>query len=146
MSATRANPEAPRHHLELVAQPEDIDELGHVSNITYVRWIQLAATAHSAALGWDHAAYRRLGAVFVVKRHEIEYRAPAFAGERIQLCTWVDWWRTASTMRRTEITREGTRGVATLLASSSTVWALVALDSGRPTRIPEELRRPFSGA
>jgi acyl-CoA thioester hydrolase len=69
------NLEAPRHRRELVAQPEDIDELGHVSNITYVRWIQLAATEHSAALGWDTAAYRRLGAVFVVKRHEIEYRA-----------------------------------------------------------------------
>lgn len=141
MSATLANPEAPRHRLELVAEPEDIDELGHVSNITYVRWIQLAATAHSAALGWDHAAYRRLGAVFVVKRHEIEYRAPALAGDRIQICTWVDWWRTASTMRRTEITRD-----STLLASSATVWALVAIDSGRPTRIPDQLRRPFSGA
>jgi acyl-CoA thioester hydrolase len=132
--------EAPRHRLELVAQPEEIDELGHVSNIAYVRWIQHAAKEHSAALGWDHAAYRRLGAVFVVKRHEIDYRAPAFAGDRIELCTWVEWWRTASTMRRTDITRDGT-----LLASSATVWALVAFESGRPRRIPDELRLPFAG-
>jgi acyl-CoA thioester hydrolase len=137
------NLEAPRYRRELVARPEDIDELGHVSNITYVRWIQLAATEHSAALGWDTAAYRRLGAVFVVKRHEIEYRASAYADDRIELCTWVEWWRTASTMRRTEITRVTDRAV---LVSSSTVWALVAFEGGRPRRIPDELRLPFSGA
>lgn len=136
-----ASPEAPRFRLELVPQPEDIDELDHVSNITYVRWLQLVATGHSAALGWDNAAYRRLGAVFVVRRHEIDYRAPAYAGDRIRLCTWVDWWRAASTLRRTDITRLSD-GV--LLASAATLWALVSIETGRPLRIPEELRRPFA--
>ena len=31
---------------ERVAQPEDIDELGHVNNAVYVRWIQDAAVGH----------------------------------------------------------------------------------------------------
>jgi hypothetical protein len=70
-----------RFELELVAGPGDIDELGHVSNITYVSWLQLAATEHSSAVGWDHAAYRALGSVFVVKRHEIDYRVPAYDGQ-----------------------------------------------------------------
>ncbi|HWM84673.1 MAG TPA: thioesterase family protein [Kofleriaceae bacterium] len=134
-------PEPPRFRRELVAQPADIDELGHVSNITYVRWLQLVATEHSAAGGWDQAAYRTLGAVFVVRRHEIDYRAPAYQGDRIQLCTWVEWWRTASTLRRTEITRLSD---GALLASAATLWALVSFESGRPRRIPDELRRPFS--
>ncbi len=138
--ASEPRPEPPRFRREIVAGPEDIDELGHVSNITYVRWLQLVATDHSAAVGWDHAAYRRLGAVFVVRRHEIDYHTPAYAGDRIQLCTWVDWWRIASTSRRTEIIRLPD-GV--LLASAATLWALVAFDSGRPRRIPEELRRLF---
>ena len=130
-----------RFELELVAGPGDIDELGHVSNITYVSWLQLAATEHSSAVGWDHAAYRALGSVFVVKRHEIDYRVPAYDGDRIVLRTWVEWWRTASSQRRTEIARVSD-GV--ILASAATLWALVGLDSGRPRRIPDELRRAFS--
>ena len=78
----------PRFRLEVVAEPGDIDRLGHVSNITYVRWIQEVAEAHSASVGWDHAAYVRLGAVFVVRRHEIDYRASALAGDRVVLTTW----------------------------------------------------------
>jgi len=130
-----------RFEVELVAGPGDIDELGHVSNITYVSWLQVAATEHSTAVGWDHAAYRALGSVFVVKRHEIDYRAPAYDGERIALRTRVEWWRTASSMRRTEIVRVSD-GV--ILASAATLWALVGLDSGRPRRIPDDLRRAFS--
>ncbi len=136
----------PRFRREIVAQPEDIDQLGHVSNITYLRWVQLVATEHSAAAGWDHDAYRALGAVFVVRRHEIDYRVPAYAGDRIELCTWVESWRTASTLRRTEIIRlgdgHGDRGPQ-LLASAATTWAMVSFESGRPRRIPEELRVPF---
>ena len=139
--AHEPNADAPRFRTELIADAGDIDELDHVSNITYVRWLQRVATEHSAALGWDTAAYRALGAVFVVRRHEIDYRAQARAGDRIELCTWVEWWRAASTLRRTDITRVDD-GV--LLATASTVWALIALDGNRPRRIPEELRRPFS--
>jgi acyl-CoA thioester hydrolase len=141
MSAPASEPPGPvRFRHELVARPDDMDELGHVSNITYVRWLQLAATEHSAAVGWNTAAYRALGAVFVVRRHEIDYRAPAYAGERIELCTWVEWWRTASSQRRTEI-RRLSDGV--LLVGAATLWALVAFEGGRPRRIPDELRRAF---
>ena len=37
--------------LEIVAQPADIDELGHVNNAVWVRWIQEVAVAH-----WQAAA------------------------------------------------------------------------------------------
>jgi hypothetical protein len=52
------------------ARPEDIDELGHVNNAAWVRWIQDMATAHWRAVA-DPAhvdAY-----VWVVTRHEIDY-------------------------------------------------------------------------
>jgi acyl-CoA thioester hydrolase len=132
---------APRFRLEVTAGPGDIDLLGHVSNITYVRWIQEVAEAHSASVGWDHAAYLALGAVFVVRRHEIDYRAPAFAGDRVTLVTWAGLWRAASALRHTEITR-ASDGAA--LAISVTTWALVATAGGRPRRIPDALRLPFT--
>ncbi|HUS67577.1 MAG TPA: acyl-CoA thioesterase [Kofleriaceae bacterium] len=134
---------APRFRLEVIARPEDIDLLGHVSNITYVRWIQEVAEAHSTSLGWDHAAYVALGAVFVVRRHEIDYRAPAMVGDRVALTTWAGEWRAASAFRHTEIANAATGAP---LASAVTTWALVATEGGRPRRIPDALRLPFCTA
>ena len=52
----------------------DIDELGHVNNVTYLRWVQDAAVAHwTAAAPADEQA--RL--FWIVLRHEIEYLHPA---------------------------------------------------------------------
>jgi acyl-CoA thioester hydrolase len=135
--------------MEIRAQAADIDELDHVSNLVYVRWVQEVASAHSAALGYDFEAYRRMGAVFVVRRHEIDYLRSAVLGDRIALRTWVDSWKAASSVRMTSIVRLTGPGDApgedggTELARARTTWALVSLDSGRPVRIPTELRDRF---
>ena len=59
----------------------DIDMLGHASNIAYLRWVQDVAVAHSAAVGLDMEGYSQLGAVFVVRRHEIDYLRPVVRGD-----------------------------------------------------------------
>jgi len=122
------------------ATADDIDALLHVSNLTYVRWVQGVAIAHSESLGWDHQAYQRVGAVFVVRRHEIDYLAPAFEGDELDLVTWIESLKAASSVRRTRIERvaDGRE-----LVQASTLWAMVAVDSGRPTRIAPEIRRAF---
>ena len=43
--------------MPIVAEAADIDELGHVSNLVYVRWVLDVAMGHSRSLGWDHAQY-----------------------------------------------------------------------------------------
>ncbi len=127
-----------RFRFPIVASSADIDELGHVSNLVYLRWVLDAATAHSAARGWGHAEYRARGAVFVVRRHELDYLAPVLANEELVAETWVDAWKAASCVRRTEIVR----GVH-IVARAATTWAFVSLASGRPIRIPEDLRALF---
>jgi acyl-CoA thioester hydrolase len=133
-----------RHHrATLTAQAADIDELGHVSNITYVRWVQDVATQHSAAVGLDLAAYQRLGGVFVVRRHEIDYLVPALVNDGIALLTHVESWKGASSVRKTRIVRE-VDGVE--LARACSTWAYVSIATGRPTRIPEDIQRAFGFA
>jgi acyl-CoA thioester hydrolase len=129
-----------RFRLELEAAGSDIDDLGHVSNLVFVRWVLEAATAHSRAAGLDTADYVRIGGVFVVRRHEIEYLSPAFAGDRIALSTWVDSWGGASCVRRTLVVRTGDDRE---LARAATTWAFVSTGGGRPRRIPEDVRRRF---
>lgn len=60
-----------RFTLTFTAEPQHIDELGHVNNAVWVDWIQQIATAHwSAVAAPEHqAAY-----IWVVTRHEIDYR------------------------------------------------------------------------
>ena len=118
----------------------DIDALGHASNVAYIRWVQDVAAAASEHVGWDYPKYRQLGAVFVVRRHEIDYLRPVIAGDELQLETWVESWRAATSQRHTCITRCDD---ASAVANAVTTWALVSLDSGRPSRIPVEVREAF---
>jgi len=128
------------YRMTLSAPQSDIDGLGHVSNVAYVRWIQEVAIAHSAAVGYDFARYEQLGAVFVVRRHEVTYLAPVFGGEEVVLATWIESFRGVTSDRHTTITRvsDGKEVVRAV-----TQWVLVSTESGRPRRIPIELAASF---
>ena len=130
---------AERFAIPIHPTPEDIDELGHVSNLVYLRWVADVAMAHSRARGWDMVAYRALGAVWMVRRHEIDYIAQVTLGQEIRAETWVDSWRAASCIRKTELVRDGT-----VVARAATTWAMISLASGRPQRIPEQLLAAFT--
>ena len=125
---------------DIVAAREDVDELGHISNLVYVRWVLEIAREHSAAVGWPHDAYLAMGAVWVVRKHEIEYLRPVFAGDAVALVTWVDAWKGASSVRRTSI-RSVAEGVE--VARAATLWAFIDLEAQRPRRIPPDLRAAF---
>lgn len=129
-----------RFEIAITAEPEDIDELGHVSNLVYLRWVLDVATAHSLDVGFDHDAYRELGSIWVVRRHELDYLRSAVEGQCIRLTTWVDSWKQASCVRKTEIACADTDEV---LARAATTWALISFETNRPTRIPPQLRATF---
>jgi acyl-CoA thioester hydrolase len=118
--------------------PADIDHLGHANNLVYLRWVQEAARAHSSACGLTREAYLARGEAFVVRRHEIDYLKPAFAGDRIVVETRVAEMGRASSQRKTRILRDGE-----LLAAAATDWAYIDLQRGRATRIPEEVKSRF---
>jgi len=130
---------AERFAISITPAAEDIDELGHVSNLVYLRWVQDVAMAHTRARGWDYAQYRALGAVFMVRRHEIDYVAQVSLGQALRAETWVDSWKLASCIRKTEIVRDGK-----VVARAATTWAMIGFASGRPQRIPAELIALFT--
>jgi acyl-CoA thioester hydrolase len=125
---------------EITAQASDEDTFGHVSNVSYVRWVQDVALAHSERVGWDLERYRQLGAVFLVRRHELDYLRPVHAREHIVLRTWIERWTAATSVRRTCMVRTTDR---TELLRATTTWALVGRPDGRPRRIPAEVREAF---
>lgn len=130
----------PSYSLPRDVEDGDIDMLGHASNIAIVRWIQDIAVAHSEAVGLGFEAYVRIGAVFVIRRHEIDYLRPLLRGERIEVRTWIDTVHAAKCVRATEIKRVSDDQIA---ARALTTWGFVDAKTGRPTRIADEVRRAF---
>lgn len=118
-----------------VVTAAEIDELDHAGNIHYVRWMQEAAVAHSAANGWPAERYIELGAGWVVRSHEITYLRPAFEGDAIIVRTWVSNLRAAMSMRHYEILDSE----QVLLARAKTDWAFVNYSKQKPARIPQEV-------
>jgi acyl-CoA thioester hydrolase len=117
-------------------ESSDIDELGHVNNIAYVRWVQDAAVAHwlEATTSEQQAKY-----IWIMLRHEIDYKKQAFENEKITATTWVGEWTAVTCERFVEITRG-----ADLLAKSRTVWCMLDRETYKPTRISSELKELFN--
>jgi acyl-CoA thioester hydrolase len=124
--------------LARIVADEDIDMLGHASNIAVVRWIQDVAVSHSEAVGLGFDAYARLGAVFVIRRNEIDYLRPMMHKDELVLRTWISGVAAAKCQRTTEICRG-----ETVCVRSLTTWGFVDGRTGRPTRITDEVRAAF---
>jgi acyl-CoA thioester hydrolase len=131
----------PRIHVTpIVVNDDAIDVNGHVNNLAYVRWMQDAATAHSAAQGWALDRYLAAGAGWFVRSHFIEYLRPAFAGETLLLYTWVTGMTARSSPRRYLFAHDQD---GSTVARAETLWVFVDFESGRPARIPPEVRDAF---
>lgn len=128
------------HEITVEVDPADIDDLGHVNNIVYLRWMQEAATAHWRAAAPSDAVN---AVAWVVRRHEIDYRHPAMPGDRIVVRTWIGAAEGLTFERLTAVLRASDRRV---LAEGRTLWIPVDVRSGRPTRVSEEVRRRFSSS
>ena len=133
-----AMPAVYEHHHAV--RDEELDSIGRVNNVEYVRWMLEAALAHSAAQGWSDTLYRRLGRGWVARSHHIEYLKPALPGDEIVVRTWVATMKKATSMRRYHILR---RADETLLAEAQTNWVFIRFDTGMPTRIPPEIAQAF---
>jgi acyl-CoA thioester hydrolase len=129
---------APRFELALEVIPADIDALGHVNNVVYLRWAQDAATAH-----WNAAATapQQEAIAWVAVRHEIDYKLPAMPGDSIIASTWVGEADSVKFERFVEILRASDRKV---LAAVRTLWCPISRASGRVTRVDPAVRRVFS--
>ena len=119
------------------ATDAEIDELGHVNNAAWVRWIQEIATAHwrAVALPVHVEAY-----LWVVTRHEIDYLRALGPGESVTGRTWVGEPPNGARFdRHVEFLGEDGK----VLVRAKTTWAILDKTSGRPIRVPAEVAAPF---
>jgi acyl-CoA thioester hydrolase len=121
--------------------PDDvIDENGHVNNVHFVQWMQDVAVRHYEAMGGIEVT-RSFGATWVVRSHQVEYFLPAFAGDEIELRTWVANIRRVRSLRRYEFIRKQD---GRTLVKGETDWVFVDAKSGTPLAIPQAVQSLFS--
>jgi acyl-CoA thioester hydrolase len=121
----------------ITALPEHIDVLGHVNNAVWVQWMEQVATEHWTR---DAAPAHVEAYVWVVTRHEIDYRGNVTEGETVEARTWIgEPPRGARFDRLMEFT--GPDGRVKVAAKST--WAIVEKASGRIVRVPPEVAAPF---
>ena len=122
--------------MHVIAADGDIDELGHVNNAVWVRWIQDIATAHWAAVAppEHQAAY-----VWVVTRHEIDYRGNLGPGEGVTAETWVGTPKGARFDRHVRFTGDDGR----VKVEAVTTWALIDRATGKLLRVRDDIAAPF---
>ncbi|MEQ1755145.1 MAG: thioesterase family protein [Micropepsaceae bacterium] len=123
--------------LTFTALGADIDELGHVNNAVWVRWVQDLATAHwaAAATPAQVAAY-----VWVVVRHEVDYMGNLNEGESVAGRTWVAEAAIGAKFDRfAEFSKDGR-----VIVRAKTTWVILARDSARPIRVPRDVVERFA--
>ena len=121
----------------ITAGPDDIDELGHVNNAVWVRWIQDMATSHWYAVAPpDHVE----SYIWVVIRHEIDYLRAVLPGETVTGRTWVGEAPKGARFDR-HVEFLGADGKPRVRAK--TTWAIIDKASGRPLRVPPDVAAPF---
>jgi acyl-CoA thioester hydrolase len=134
MNATTQTP----HELEIDVQPSDIDELGHVNNVVYLRWVQEAAISHWNLLATDE---QKNALLWVVRKHEIEYKRAAVAEDAIIARTWVGAAAGRTFERHTELLRKED---GKILARALTLWTPVDTLSGRSVHPGPDVYALFS--
>jgi acyl-CoA thioester hydrolase len=118
----------------------DIDELGHVNNIVYLRYAQEIATAHWRSRASDEMVSNF---VWVVLRHEADYRAALTLGDDVEVRTFVDKAPHGATwVRFVDIYKAGSEKPAVQIKSN---WVMLDINTRRPKRVPLDLVARFLG-
>ena len=121
----------------ITAGPEHIDMLGHVNNAVWVQWMEQVATEHWTC---DAAPEHLHAYLWVVTRHEIDYRGNVREGEIVTARTWIaEPPRGARFDRHMEFI--GPDGKVKVSAKST--WAIIDRTSGRILRVPTDVAAPF---
>lgn len=121
----------------ITVMPADIDELRHVNNVVYLKWVQEVASMH-----WQRRAGTDLlhKTQWVVLRHEIDYHAPALVGDVVTAHTWVELPDGPRQIRWVYFVRANDQKA---IATARTTWCMLDARNGRPKRVSDEVNRCF---
>ena len=120
------------------AGPDHIDIMGHVNNAVWVQWMEAIATAH-----WmqDAAPDHVERYVWVVTRHEIDYRGNISQGQSVTAETFIPEGPTGARFdRRIDFRNDAGK----VIVSARSTWAMLDKETLRLTRVSGEIAEAFA--
>jgi YbgC/YbaW family acyl-CoA thioester hydrolase len=129
------NPEAPRICTNMQVMFFDTDCGGVVSNIAYLRFIEIARTLLAEKLGLPLAEMADTQKYPVVVRTEMDYRRAARLGDQLVINGWLDRLERARFWCGFKITRPKDE---TLIAECRQMLALIEMPAAKLLRLPAD--------
>jgi len=131
----------PATHLEAFkTRYHECDAFGYLKPINLLRWMQEAAFAASAAVGYDFTRYDQIGQLWLVRETEVNFLLPLVSGDPVEIKTWVLDFRRFRSRRAYEIRNTRTGALA---ARASTDWVYLDAATLQPAAIPERMQNAF---
>ncbi|HEY0212244.1 MAG TPA: thioesterase family protein [Paenirhodobacter sp.] len=112
-----------------------IDELGHVNNAIYLKWVQAAVLRHWRGVAPQEAVASYL---WVASRHDIRYRNPAFPDDHVVVRVALQKLSGARAFYKTVIQRGDQ-----VLAEVDSCWACISAATKKPVRLAEIIAERF---
>ena len=118
----------------------EIDFAGHVSNIVYVRWMEIGRLKLLEAVGLPVDRLLAQGLAPVLASTEIVYKQPLHLGDRVRVEVWISELGRASARMAFRFYKDGD----VLAASGSQKGLFVHRASMQPARLSPEMRAAFA--
>jgi acyl-CoA thioester hydrolase len=125
----------PTFRHQIAIQPADIDQMGHVNNAVYLKWVQEAVIDYWNSVAPPNAVAQHL---WVALKHEITYLRPTFLQDTIVAEVIAEKVEGARAFFRT-VVRRGDE----VLSEISSCWCCLDVATKRPARLAREVVRRF---
>ncbi len=128
-----------RHRTRIDVRFRDVDAFGHVNNSVFLSYVEQGRIRYlSEALGRPISLTDVAELPLILARLAIDYRAPIFFGEQVEVGTRVDWiGRTSFAMAH----RLTAGDDAHLVAETTSVLVSYDYSAGRPMPVPDDWRQ-----
>ena len=124
--------------MKIEIKPSDIDDMNHVNNVVYTRWIQDISIAHWKKNTEGVKGLENLG--WFMRRHEIDFLQQALLNDELEAYTWPEFPKGLKVVRNVVIVNKGTQKI---IMKSHTTWVMMNLTTGRPVSMPLEIADLF---
>jgi acyl-CoA thioester hydrolase len=130
------SPQSPQsYEYDVDVAADDIDEMGHVNNSVYLKWVQAAVLHH-----WRRFAPKEVAAahLWVALKHEIRYRHPAFLDDHVVVRVVLEKLRGARAFYKTMINHGDE-----VLAEVESCWCCLDSVTRKPVRLAQDIAARF---
>ncbi len=120
---------------QFIVNEEVIDHFNHVNNLEYIKWVLKISKEH-----WNSFSPESVREEFgwMILKHELLYKGQAELNDKLLIKTWIEDFSAARCTRKTSIFK-GEK----IIFQSTAEWCFVSLKSRRPTRLSNEILKPY---